>query len=410
MTPAPRLDVARIRQDFPGLHQNIGDKPLIYLDNAATTQKPRSVIEAISHFYEHDCANIHRGVHTLSQRATSAYENVRGQVARFINAPSTESVIFTRGTTESINLVAQAYGRAHIGAGDEVLISHLEHHSNIVPWQLLCDEVGASLRVIPVNDLGEWDLSTLDGLLNARTKLVSVAHVSNALGTINPIETVIEQAHAKGIPVLIDGAQGVPHLPVDVQALGCDFYAFSAHKVFGPTGVGVLVGREEILAEMPPWQGGGDMIEQVRFEGTTYAAPPNRFEAGTPNIADVIGLGAALAYLDGIGMASIAAYEDELMHYGTEVLSGIPGFRMIGTSAQKGALFSFVMEEIHPHDIGTILDHEGIAIRSGHHCAQPIMEHFGINATARASLAFYNTKSEVDALAAGLRKVRDLFA
>jgi cysteine desulfurase/selenocysteine lyase len=400
LTPAPRLDVARIRQDFPGLHQNIGDKPLIYLDNAATTQKPRSVIEAISHFYEHDCANIHRGVHTLSQRATSAYENVRGQVARF----------FTRGTTESINLVAQAYGRAHIGAGDEVLISHLEHHSNIVPWQLLCDEVGASLRVIPVNDLGEWDLSTLDGLLNARTKLVSVAHVSNALGTINPIETVIEQAHAKGIPVLIDGAQGVPHLPVDVQALGCDFYAFSAHKVFGPTGVGVLVGREEILAEMPPWQGGGDMIEQVRFEGTTYAAPPNRFEAGTPNIADVIGLGAALAYLDGIGMASIAAYEDELMHYGTEVLSGIPGFRMIGTSAQKGALFSFVMEEIHPHDIGTILDHEGIAIRSGHHCAQPIMEHFGINATARASLAFYNTKSEVDALAAGLRKVRDLFA
>jgi cysteine desulfurase/selenocysteine lyase len=404
------LDVARIRQDFPGLHQDIGDKPLVYLDNAATTQKPRVVIDAITHFYEHDCANIHRGVHTLSQRATTAYEDVRGQVARFINATSTESVVFTSGTTESINLVAQTYGRAHVGAGDEVLVSHLEHHSNIVPWQLLCDEVGATVTVIPVNDAGEWDLSTLDSLLTERTKLVSVAHVSNALGTINPIEDVIERAHAKGIPVLIDGAQGVPHLPVDVQALGCEFYAFSGHKVFGPTGVGVLVGREELLAAMPPWQGGGDMIEHVRFEGTTYAAPPNRFEAGTPNIADVIGLGAALSYVEGIGMAAIARYEHDLMRYGSEVLSTIPGLRMIGTAAQKGALFSFVMEEIHPHDIGTILDHEGIAIRSGHHCAQPVMEHFGISATARASLAFYNTRDEVDALAAGLHKVLDLFA
>ncbi len=410
MTQELPLDVARIRQDFPGLHQDIGDKPLVYLDNAATTQKPRVVIDAITHFYEHDCANIHRGVHTLSQRATTAYEDVRGQVARFINATSTESVVFTSGTTESINLVAQTYGRAHVGAGDEVLVSHLEHHSNIVPWQLLCDEVGATVTVIPVNDAGEWDLSTLDSLLTERTKLVSVAHVSNALGTINPIEDVIERAHAKGIPVLIDGAQGVPHLPVDVQALGCEFYAFSGHKVFGPTGVGVLVGREELLAAMPPWQGGGDMIEHVRFEGTTYAAPPNRFEAGTPNIADVIGLGAALSYVEGIGMAAIARYEHDLMRYGSEVLSTIPGLRMIGTAAQKGALFSFVMEEIHPHDIGTILDHEGIAIRSGHHCAQPVMEHFGISATARASLAFYNTRDEVDALAAGLHKVLDLFA
>ena len=403
-------DIEQIRQDFPALHQRIGDKPLVYFDNAATTQKPQAVIDAIAHFYTTDCSNIHRGVHTLSQRATAAYEQVRRDVASFVNAENESSVIFTRGTTESINLVAQTYGRAHVGAGDEILVSESEHHSNIVPWQMLCTEVGATLRVIPIGDTGDWDLSDLDNLISDRTRLVSVAHVSNALGVINPIEAVIAAAHAQGVPVLIDGAQGVPHLPVDVQSLDCDFYAFSAHKVYGPTGVGALVAKTSILADMPPWQGGGDMIERVRFEGTTFAQPPNRFEAGTPNIADVIGFGAALHYIDALGMSNIAAAEDRLLQYGNEALATVDGLRIVGTTESKGALFSFVMDDIHPHDIGTILDHEGIAIRSGHHCAQPVMDHFGIGATARASLAFYNTESEIDALVAGLGKVQSLFA
>ena len=410
MTTAASLsfDVEKIRQDFPILTQEVHGKPLVYLDNAATSQKPKAVIDAILRFYTVDCANIHRGVHELSERATMAYEEARVRIQRFINAPDPRQVIFVRGTTEAINLVASSYGRPRIGAGDEIVISALEHHSNIVPWQMLCEEKGARLRVIPMNDAGELLLDEYEKLLNPRTKLVALVHVSNALGTVNPIHQMIEMAHAHGAVVLVDGAQATPHLAVDVQALDVDFYAFSGHKVFGPTGTGVLYGKRQLLEAMPPYQGGGDMIRTVTFEKTTYADLPHKFEAGTPNISAVIGLGTAIDYLNGIGMPNIAAHEHELLVHGTELLSAIPGLRIIGTAREKAGVISFVMEGIHPHDVGTILDHEGIAVRTGHHCAQPVMDRFGVPATTRASLSFYNTIEELDALAAGIGKVKEV--
>lgn len=402
------FDVERVREDFPGLDQTVHGKPLVYLDNAATSQKPLAVIEAEERFYRHDCSNIHRGVHELSERATRSYENARVTAQRFLNAGDSKEIIFVRGATEAINLVASSFGRKNVSAGDEILITAMEHHSNIVPWQILCEEKCAILRVAPINDRGELLFDEFVKLLGPKTRLVAVVHVSNVLGTINPVREMIEAAHSRNIPVLLDGAQAAPHLSVNVQELDCDFYTFSGHKLYGPTGVGVLYGKADLLDAMPPYQGGGDMISSVTFEKTIYNSLPYKFEAGTPNIAAGIALGAAIDYVKGIGLENVAAYEDELLAYATEAVSRIPGLKIIGTAEKKAGVISFVMEGIHPHDVGTILDQEGIAVRTGHHCAQPLMERFGIPATTRASLAFYNTKAEVDALVAGIHKVKEL--
>lgn len=404
------FDVESVRADFPILEQKVHGKPLVYLDNAATSQKPRAVIDAISHYYEGTNANIHRAVHHLSEQATGEYEAARVTAQKFINAASPTEIIFVRGTTEGINLVAQTFGRVNIHAGDEVVVTDMEHHSDIVPWQLLCEDRGAKLRVVPINDRGELILEEYDKLLGPKTKLVCVTHVSNALGTVNPVREIIEKAHSLGIPVLVDGAQAVPHMKVDVQALDCDFYSFSGHKVYGPTGIGVLYGKKALLEAMPPYQGGGDMILSVTFEKTTYNRLPYKFEAGTPDIAGVIGLGAALDYVSGLGIEKIGAYEHELLDYATAAVSSIPGLKIIGTAKEKAGVLSFTLENIHPHDIGTILDREGIAIRTGHHCSQPVMKRFGVDSTARASFAMYNTKQEVDALVRGIEKVREVFA
>lgn len=409
-TPAVQWDVERVRADFPVLHQTVNGKPLVYLDNAASSQVPQVVIDRGSQYIEQEHSNIHRGVHYLSQKATTAYEGAREKVKRFINARDAKECIFVRGATEGINLVMHGYGRKFIRQGDEIIISAMEHHANIVPWQMLCEEKGARLRVIPMNDAGELLLDEYDSLLNERTKFVAVAHVSNALGTINPVKQIIERAHKYGVSVLIDGAQWVPHLPVDVQDLDCDFYAFSGHKMFAPTGSGVVYGRAELLETMNPFQGGGDMIKTVTFEKTTYADLPNKMEAGTPAIASQIGLGAAIDYLNSIGREAAAAYEHELLRYATEQISAIEGVRIIGTAREKAGVLSFVIDDIHPHDIGTILDQEGIAVRAGHHCAQPVMQRFNLPATARASFAFYNTKEEVDTLARTIEKVVDIFS
>jgi len=404
------LDIEKIREDFPILKQQVRGKPLIYLDNAATSQKPKIVIDTVRRYNLTDNANVHRGLHLLSERATQAFEDARSKVQRFINAAEPREIIFVRGTTEAINLVAQSYGRAHVKAGDEVLITAMEHHSNIVPWQILREERGAVLRVAPINDDGEVVLEEYERLLNPKTKLVAVAHVSNALGTINPVKRMIELAHRWNIPVLVDGAQAAPHLPVDVRHLDCDFYAFSGHKLFGPTGIGVLYGKERLLEVMPPYQAGGEMILSVTFEKTIYNALPYKFEAGTPHIAGAIGLGAAIPYVQGIGLEAIGAYEHDLLGYGTQALSSIEDLKLIGTAKEKAAVLSFVLNGVHAHDIGTILDQEGIAIRTGHHCAMPVMQRFGVPATARASLAFYNTKEEIDALVRAIYKVKEVFA
>jgi cysteine desulfurase/selenocysteine lyase len=416
-TAAPKLhsapvgfDVERVRADFPILATQVHGKPLVYLDNAATSQKPRAVIGAIMRYYEGTNANVHRGVHHLSEAATEDYEGARRTVQQFIHAPHIHEVIFVRGTTEGINLVAHTFGRSRIGAGDEILITAMEHHSNIVPWQILCQERGAKLRVAPINDNGELLLDEFAKLLGPRTKLAAVTHVSNALGSINPLQRMVELAHSHNVPVLVDGAQAVPHLKVDVQALDCDFYTFSGHKVYAPTGIGVLYGKTALLEAMPPYQGGGDMISSVTFERTTYNKLPYKFEAGTPDIAGVIGLGAALDYVQSLGIENIGTHEHDLLEYATERLSAIPDLRLIGTAKEKAAVVSFVVEGVHPHDIGTILDQQGIAIRTGHHCSQPIMERFGIPATARASFAAYNTRSEIDALVVGIEKVKEVFA
>jgi cysteine desulfurase/selenocysteine lyase len=400
----------KIRQDFPVLHQKVHGKPLVYLDNAATTQKPQAVIDTILRYYRSENSNVHRGIHFLSEVATQAYEGARTRVRQFLHAAHDHEIIFTRGTTESINLVAHCYGRSAIKPGDEVLISAMEHHSNIVPWQMACEEKGARLRVIPITDAGELVLEEYERLLTDRTRLVGIVHVSNVLGTVNPVKQMIATAHERGIPVLVDGAQATPHMPVDVQDLGCDFYAFSGHKVYGPTGIGVLYGRDDLLETMPPYQGGGDMIRAVTFEKTVYNSLPHKFEAGTPHVEGAIGLAAAIEYVQRIGLTQIAAYEKELLAYGTELLSAIPGLRILGTAKDKASVLSFVLEDIHAHDIGTILDHEGIAIRAGHHCAMPLMKRFGVPATARASLAFYNTREELEALAKGIHKVKEVFA
>jgi len=404
------FDVDKVREDFPVLKQRIHGKPLVYLDSAATAQKPFAVIDAIRKFHEVDCANIHRGVHELSQRSTAAYEETRIKAKRFLNARTKNELIFVRGTTEGINLVASSWGRKNVKPGDEIVISALEHHSNIVPWQMLCEEKGARLRVIPMNDRGELLLEEYEKLLGPRTRMVAVGHVSNALGTINPVHQIVEMAHRAGALALIDGAQSVPHLKIDVQALDADFYTFSGHKLYGPTGIGILYGKARLLNAMPPYQGGGDMIKTVTFEKTTYNDLPYKFEAGTPNIAGGIGLGAAFDYVTHIGLDKIAAYEHELLVYGTEALSRIPGLRILGTAREKAAVLSFVIDGIHPHDIGTVLDRQGIAVRTGHHCAQPVMDRLGVPATTRASLALYNTVAEIDALAAGLGKVKEIFS
>ena len=404
------FDVFKIRADFPILTVKVHGKPLVYLDNAATTQKPQAVIDALIHYYTSENANIHRGVHALSELATESFEQARVKVQRFLRAGDPGEIVFVRGATEAINLVAQTYGRIHVGSGDEIIISSLEHHSNIVPWQILCEQQGAHLRVISINDDGELLLEEFEKLLGPKTKFVAIAHVSNALGTINPVRKMIEMAHHWNVPVLVDGAQAAPHIPIDVQTLDCDFYAFSGHKLYGPTGIGVLYGKRKLLEAMPPYQGGGDMISSVTFEKTLYNKLPYKFEAGTPHVEGVIGLGAAIDYVESIGLDRIAAHEDELLAYATQALSSIPGLRLIGTAKSKAAVVSFVMENIHPHDVGTILDQEGIAIRTGHHCAQPLMQRLGVDATARASFVFYNIKEEVDALVQGIHKVREVFA
>ena len=403
-------EVQKIRQDFPGLNQKAYGLPLIYLDNAATTQKPQAVIDAVSSFYREDCSNVHRGVHLLSDRATKKFEDARLKVSRFINAPSEKEIVFVRGTTEAINLVAQTYGRQNVGRGDEVIISAMEHHSNIVPWQLLCEEKNAVLRVVPMDRRGEFQFEKYEQLLNARTKLVAITHVSNALGSVNPVRDIIALAHQKGVPVLLDGAQAVQHMPVDVQQLDCDFYSLSGHKIYGPTGIGVLYGKANLLESMPPWQGGGDMISSVTFEKTLFNKPPYKFEAGTPDIAGAIGLGAAVEYLQKLGLEGIERHERDLLAYATEALSSLPGVTIIGTARHKAAVLSFTLDSVHPHDIGTILDQQGIAIRTGHHCAQPVMDFFGVPATARASLGLYNTREDIDSLVAGINKVREVFS
>jgi cysteine desulfurase/selenocysteine lyase len=402
--------VDTLRQDFPILRQQIYGKPLVYLDNAASSQKPVQVIEAIERYYREDNANVHRGVHKLSQRATDAYEGSRETVRQFINAKSDKEIIYVRGATEAINLVAQSYARPRLKAGDEILISHLEHHANIVPWQMVCEQTGATLKVIPMLASGELDLTQIDELLNDNTKLFAIGHVSNALGTVNPIQMLIEKAHAKGVPVLVDGAQAVPHMSVDVQQLDCEFYVFSGHKMLAPTGIGVLYGKQSILEEMPPWQGGGDMILSVSFEHTQYNALPYKFEAGTPHIAGAIGLGAAIDYMHDVGIEQIAQYEHHLLELATNKLQAIDGITLIGTAKDKASVLSFMIEGVHPHDVGTIFDQEGVAIRAGHHCAQPVMQFYGIPATARASFAFYNTEQEIDSLVAAIQKTQELFA
>ena len=402
------LDVAAIRRDFPILSREVNGRPLCYLDNAASSQRPQSVIDSVSRYYETCHANVHRGVHRLSQEATELFEGARDTVQLFLNARSRREVIFLRGTTEAVNLVAQSYARPRLGPGDEILISWLEHHANIVPWQMVCEQTGASLKVIPITQSGEVDFEAFLGLLSPRTRLVALAHVSNALGTVVPVERYIAEAKSRGIPVLLDGAQATPHMPVDVQALDCDFYCFSGHKMCGPTGIGVLYGRESLLAEMSPWQGGGDMILAVSFERTLYNELPYKFEAGTPHIAGAIGLAEAIRYLETLGLARIAATEHELLRHATDRLSEVPGLRIIGTAPGKAAVVSFVLDGIHPHDIGTILDHEGVAIRTGHHCAMPVMEFFGVPATARASFAFYNTTAEIDRLLEALELAREV--
>jgi len=402
-------DVQRLRQDFPILSTLAQGKPLVYLDNAATSQKPRLVIDRLARYYESENANIHRGVHMLSEKATEEYEHARTKIQHFLNAKEAREIIFTRGATEAINLVAQSWGWKNIGAGDEILITNLEHHSNIVPWQMLCERSGAVLKVVPINDAGELILEEFEKLLAPKTKLLAVNQVSNGLGTINPVRWMIEKAHAQGVPVLVDGAQAVPHLKVDVQALDADFYVFSGHKLFGPTGIGVLYAKARLLEAMPPWQGGGDMISSVSFEKSTYNVIPYKFEAGTPDISGAIGLGAAVDYLNSICFGGAAAYEHELLEYGTALLNEIPGLKIIGTAKEKASVLSFTLGEIHPHDIGTVLDLEGVAIRTGHHCNMPLMKRLGLPATARASMAFYNTKEELDVLAKSLRKVKEVF-
>ena len=404
------FDPARVRRDFPALAARPYGKPLAYLDNAASSQKPRAMIEAMTAYYQTSHANVHRGLHYLSERATAAYDAAREKVRVFLNAADQREIIFVRGTTEAINLVAQSYGRSSAGPGDEILVTEMEHHSNIVPWQMVCQQTGATLRVVPMTDAGELDLDAFDRLLSPRTKLFGVVHISNALGTVNPIKDLTARAHAAGVPVLVDGAQSMQHGPVDVQAFDCDFFACSGHKMFGPTGIGVLYGKADLLERMPPYQGGGDMIEQVSFTTTTYARLPAKFEAGTPAIAEAVGLGATIDYLGAIDFTALAAYERDLLRYATERVSAVPGVRLIGTAQERAGVLSFVMDPIHPHDIGTVLDREGVAVRAGHHCAQPVMEHFGIPATVRASFALYNTKDEVDALVAGLGHARALLA
>jgi cysteine desulfurase/selenocysteine lyase len=410
LVESPTFDVQRVRRDFPILNEKVRGKNLVYLDNAATSQKPQPVIDAITRYYQSGNANIHRGVHFLSEHATEEHEAARQAVRQFINAARIEELIFVRGTTEAINLVAQTYGRAQVGAGDEVLVSAMEHHSNIVPWQILCEHQGAKLRVIPINDQGELLLDEFEKLIGPRTKIIAIAHVSNALGTMNPIREIVEIAHAHNVPVVVDGAQAVPHIKVDVQNLDCDFYAFSGHKMYGPMGIGVLYGKYKLLEAMPPYQGGGDMIRSVTFEKTQYNTLPYKFEAGTPDVAGAIGLGAAIKYLNSVGIENVAAHEHDLLEYATQALSQLPGIRIVGNAKDKAAVLSFVMDGVHPHDIGTILDQEGIAVRTGHHCAQPIMQRFGIPATVRASFALYNTKAEVDALVVGIKQVQEVFA
>ena len=406
---ASTFDAARVRADFPILEQPVNGRPLVYLDSAASAQRPRAVLAAVEHYETRLHSNVHRGVHTLSQRATAAYEGARETVRRFLNARSTREIVFVRGTTEAINLVAHSWGRTLLRTGDEVLITQLEHHANIVPWQLACQATGARLVAAPITPRGELDLVAFRERLGPRTRLVAVAHVSNALGTVLPVAEIVRLAHARGVPVLLDGAQAVAHAPVDVQALGCDFYAFSGHKVYGPTGIGVLYGREELLAAMPPWQGGGDMILTVSIERSTWNELPWKFEAGTPNISGAVGLGAALDYLEALGRDAVAAHEHALGAEASARLAALPGLRLIGTAADKAAVLSFVLDGVHPHDIGTILDSEGVAIRTGHHCAMPVMDFYGLPATARASFACYNTLAEVDALCAALGKVREVF-
>ncbi|MDH3689362.1 MAG: cysteine desulfurase [Gammaproteobacteria bacterium] len=404
------FDVEKIRADFPILNQQIHGKPLVYLDSGASAQKPNAVIAAVDHYYRTSHANVHRGVHTLSERATDIYEGARAKVCSFINALSTEEIVFVRGTTEAINLVAQSYGRANVRAGDEILITYMEHHSNIVPWQMLCEQTGAVLKVVPINDDGELELEQYGKLLGPRTRIVAITHVSNALGTINPVRDMVVQAHAVGAVVVVDGAQAVPHLAVDMQRLDCDFYAFSAHKVFGPTGIGVLYGKAKLLDVMPPYQGGGEMIREVTFENTVYNDLPHKFEAGTPHIAGAAGLGAALEYVDQIGLHNIEVYERDLLEYGTGLAQQVEGLRLIGTARHKASILTFVLDDIHAHDVGTILDHQGIAIRTGHHCAMPVMKRYGVAATARASLALYNTREDLDVLFHGIEEVKKVFA
>ena len=403
------LDVERVREEFPILHRTVRGKPLVYLDSAATTQKPRHVLDALARYYAHGNANIHRGVYLLSEEATAAYDGARAKVQRFINARVSREVIFTRSSTESINLVAQSFGRQNIGPGDEILITHMEHHSNIVPWQLLCEQTHARLRVAPIDDQGELRMDEFERKLTSKTKIVSVVHLSNSLGTINPVSRIVALAHERGIPVLVDGSQAAYHMPVDVQALDCDFYVFTGHKLYGPTGIGVLYGREALLESMPPYMGGGDMIRSVTFEKTTYADLPNKFEAGTPHIAGAVGLGAAVDYVTGVGFDKIARHEKDLLEYGTDALLEIPGLRLIGTASNKASILAFVLKGAHPHDIGSIVDIEGVSIRTGHHCTQPVMDRFGVPATARASVAMYNTRQEIDQLVYALHRVRETF-
>ena len=404
------FDAERVRADFPVLRQQVNGKPLVYLDNGATSQKPQAVIDELVRYYTTENANVHRGVHTLSQNATEDYEGARAKVRRLLNAADDHEIVFTSGTTQGINIVAQSFGRRNIGPGDEIIVSNMEHHSNIVPWQMLCEENGAVLRVIPIDDTGELEVDEYEAMLSPRTKLVSITHVSNALGTIVPVGRIIGMAHAQGTPVLLDGAQAVPHMAVDVRKLDCDFYVFSGHKLFGPTGIGILYGKAEMLEAMPPVQGGGDMIKSVSFEKTIYNDLPYKFEAGTPNIAGAIGLGAAVDYVQSVGYDAFGAYEDELLAYGTNALESIEGLRIIGTAPHKAGILSFVIDNIHPHDIGTILDAEGVAIRTGHHCAQPVMQRFQIPATARASLAMYNTREDIDALVRAIDRVIEVFS
>jgi cysteine desulfurase / selenocysteine lyase len=408
---AELFDVQRVRADFPILSRTVrGGRPLVYLDNAATSQKPRPVIDAISRFYGCDNANIHRGLHYLSEHATAAFDAAREKVARFLGAGSAREIVFTRGTTEAINLVAQSWARTNLRPGDEILVTAMEHHANLVPWQLVCEQTGAAFRAIPITDRGELDLDAFERMITDRTRLLAVGHVSNALGTVNPVRELAARAHARGALVLVDGAQSAPHLRVDVSELGCDFFACSAHKLFGPTGVGVLYGRKAILDAMPPWQAGGDMIERVTLERSTWAQPPARFEAGTPPIAEVIGLAAAIDYVETVGRDAIARWEGELLARATDLVGALPGVRLIGTAREKAGVLSFVLEGIHPHDVGTVLDDEGVAVRAGHHCAQPVMQRFGIPATVRASFAFYNTPNEIDELVRGVERARKVFS